>query len=113
MLTFADCQKLLGSRTSKKLENNAYLVPLRGEFPNVTEHGARLHNTHVVKIYPDKYVLTTGGWQTVTTKDRLNKHGPVRITQRKGAWYWYDRFTDMGHVFQDGLTVACISGELV
>ena len=114
MLTFQQCQDKIGNRERKKLENNTYLERIHDSANGDTvAYGVKLHDTFVVKIYPDKCVLTTGGWQTLTTKDRLNKYGPVRITQRKGAWYWYDRFTDMDHVFQDGLTIACISGELV
>lgn len=114
MLTFDKCTEILGNRTSKKLENNTYLVPLRGEFPNVTEFGIRLHNTYVVRITADGYTLATGGYQTVTTKDRLNKYGPVMIWQRGYVWYWAPRPMlngDAAKVFQDGLHIS--SGELV
>jgi hypothetical protein len=112
MLTFEDCQKMLGSRTSKKLENNTYLVPLRGEFPNVTEYGVRLHNTYVVKITAEGHELTTGGYQTATTKDRLNKYGPVRIWQRDGVWYWWTLPVTTGvkaNIFKDGLFIPALS----
>jgi len=120
MLTFEDCQKLLDNRTSKKLENNTYLVPLRGDFPNVTEYGVRLHNTPVIRITAEGYTLTTGGYQTATTKDRLNKYGPVAVWQRSGTWYWSKRPVrafDDAKVFQDGLVIpssvpvgACVDG---
>ena len=43
MLMFEQCKTILGSRTSKKLENNTYLVPLRGECLGVaaTRHVGR------------------------------------------------------------------------
>jgi hypothetical protein len=47
-----------------------------------------LHSTKVVVLYPNGLVkLQTGGWMTSTTKDRMNKYSPVRVTQRKGEWY--------------------------
>lgn len=108
MLTFEQCKTVLGSRTSKKLENNTYLVPLRGEFPNVTEFGVRLHNTHIIRITEDDYTLTSGGYQTATTKDRLNKYGPVRIWQKDHVWFWWPLPVTTGtqsNVFKDGLVI--------
>ena len=31
------------------------------------------HNTEVVKITDDKIILNSGGWQTATTKRRMNQ----------------------------------------
>jgi hypothetical protein len=47
-----------------------------------------LHNTKVVVFYPNGLVkLSTGGWTTSTTKDRINKYSPVKVHQRKFDWY--------------------------
>lgn len=47
----------------------------------------RLHRTDIVQTYVDGRVkLNTGGWQTVTTKDRLNSFAPCRIYSEKGVW---------------------------
>lgn len=65
----------------KPLENNTRL------FDRGTHFAVRLHNTDVVRIYPDGWALYTGGYHSVTTKDRLNKYGPLLIYQRNWIWY--------------------------
>lgn len=42
--------------------------------------GVRLHETVVVAYLPDgRYVLNTGGWNTATTKDRINSFSPAHL----------------------------------
>lgn len=60
------------------------------------EDGARiirLHHTDILTFQTDnKIVLNTSGWQTVTTKDRMNAHLPwpdYKIAATKGQWYIY------------------------
>ena len=67
----------------RKLENNTYLEMTPEGVP-----GVKLHGTFVVKINPDgTYTLDSGGWQTVTTKDRINGYSPVALYQHKGEWF--------------------------
>ena len=48
----------------------------------------KFHNTDVVTISPQNiYTLNNGGWQTVTTKERINRYAPVDIVQRDFSWY--------------------------
>jgi hypothetical protein len=79
-----------------KLDHNTYLSQkATGEFQVV------LHQTAIITIFPNEtYRLDTGGWYTVTTKERLNQFGPVRINQQKGQWFLAD-----GRSFQDGMIV--------
>lgn len=45
----------------------------------------RLHNTRVVTFYPDgRIMLDSGGWQTPTTRDRMNRCG-VRVSMAGGV----------------------------
>jgi hypothetical protein len=68
--------------TGKPLENNTRLIKTDKGY------GIKLHNTVVVEILSgDKYILNTGGWQTVTTKDRINNYSPARLWQQKSIWY--------------------------
>jgi hypothetical protein len=47
----------------------------------------RLHQTDIVRRKPDgRFVLDSGGYKTVTTKDRMNRFSPFRISQAKGVW---------------------------
>lgn len=67
----------------KPLQNNTRLFR-RG--PDVL--AVRLHATDVVTVWEDSRVaLDSGGWQTMTTKDRMNGYAPVRISSVKGTWY--------------------------
>lgn len=50
----------------------------------------RLHGTDVVEKRTDgSCVLNSGGWRTVTTKDRMQSHMPdgYALLQEKGIWY--------------------------
>ena len=48
----------------------------------------RLHLTDIIETLPDGRVrLNSGGWKTVTTKDRFNKYTPYRVWSDKGTWY--------------------------
>jgi len=71
------------NRKSRKLENNTY-----GYIEDDGSVGVELHSTKVVTLYANGLVkLASGGWQTVTTKDRMNRYSPVSVRQRKGDWY--------------------------
>lgn len=50
----------------------------------------RLHRTDIVRKLADgSVILTSGGWQTLTTKERMNAQMPAgaSIYQAKGLWY--------------------------
>jgi hypothetical protein len=64
----------------------------------------RLHNTDVVTKHPDDtYTLNSGGWKTVTTKDRINTYFPGSVWSDKGLWY-VGRGVNRS-VFYDGMRV--------
>lgn len=85
MLTFNECENLMarGRNGMKKLGNNTYLEEIvPGTF------GVRLHGTYVVRIHRDgTYTLNSGGWRTVTTKQRINEYSPAKLFQEKHVWY--------------------------
>lgn len=69
--------------TARKVANNT--------FKYVAEDGSnviRLHTTDVVKLLPDgRIVLNSGGWKSVTTKDRMNAFAPgYHIYSAMGGW---------------------------
>ena len=71
------------NRKSRKLENNT-----RGYIEYDGSVSIELHSTKVVVLYPNGLVkLQTGGWQTVTTKDRINQYSPYKVYQRNHEWY--------------------------
>jgi hypothetical protein len=99
MLSYTQADSTLAAARGgrKKLENNTYLERIDAE-----TIGVRLHETFVVRINRDgTYSLHTGGWMTVTTKDRINAYGPVGVSQHKGDWFLGD-----GTPFVDGMTIT-------
>lgn len=105
--TFAQCASLAQTR-KRKLANNTYLV-LRDD----GGYGIKLHDTEIVIHYQDRIVLDSGGWQTVTTKARMNDFSPFRVWQQRGVWYVTSADRDTA-VFADGITFHAdgrISGE--
>jgi len=69
--------------------------------------GIKLHDTYVVKIRDDgSWQLFTGGWYTVTTKDRINGYAPVRVASDRGRWYVYSHDWKDRVPFFDGIAVT-------
>ena len=64
----------------------------------------RLHRTDIVTFKSNgDIVLSSGGWRTVTTKDRINRFAPVRVHAERGVWYVSNG--DAAIPFVDGLTL--------
>lgn len=90
-----------GKRNSnrRKVGNNTY-----AEILHDNSVGIMLHSTYVVKIHEDNtYTLQTGGWQTVTTKDRINQYSPVRVYQRN--YEWFVKINNKEYPFMEGMVV--------
>ena len=84
----------------RKVGNNTYAEILSDDTVAI-----KLHSTYVVKINPNgTYTLNSGGWQTSTTKDRINQYSPVRVYQRK--FEWYISLNGKEYPFMDGMVVS-------
>lgn len=82
----------------RKVDNNTWLVRREGHV------ALRLHNTDILKYWPDGSVeYYAGNWQTWTTKDRLNKFGPLRIYSDRGVWLTGRNGSTVA--FEDGMRV--------
>lgn len=46
-----------------------------------------LHNTAIAKYRRGRLTIQTGGWNTATTKERLNGSGWVKVTTCRGQLY--------------------------
>jgi len=95
----------------RKVANNTWLER-RGD----DTIAVRLHDTDVVTYHRDGRVqLFTGGWLTVTTKERINRFAPVRVWSDKGRWQvsypvptaasWGDLDSHPVVPFADGITL--------
>jgi len=94
-LSYEEGLAKLKGKEKKPLENNTYLVKVDDK-----TLGVKLHDTIVVYIFKSGvYQLDTGGWRSVTTKDRINRYGPARVNQKNNIWYIGDG------IFEDGVRV--------
>jgi hypothetical protein len=79
-MNYTKANELHGKRARRKLCNNTYLER-RG-----ADIAVRLHATDVLVFRPDNSVVyNSGGWRTVTTKERMNSYGA------DGRWIWQDK----------------------
>lgn len=84
----------------RKVGNNTY-----AEILHDGSVGIMLHSTYVVKIHEDgTFTLNSGGWQTLTTKDRINQYSPKRVYQKD--FTWYVRMNGKDYPFIDGMVVS-------
>jgi hypothetical protein len=105
--SWAACRDILVGRKSKKIANNTYL-----ERDFITDDGndvifrVRLHRTRIVSFYRNGDVeVHTGGWLTVTTKERINRYLPpgYNVWSERGQWYTH---TSRGRFeFETGMTI--------
>lgn len=74
MASYFTCEKLYASRKKgrdyKVLSHNQILLYDERENCYLHKH----HNTITVRIYPDRFVLNTGGWDTVTTWKKMHEY---------------------------------------
>lgn len=81
--TWHEAMEFIGERDSRKIDNNTYLV--RGYADTLA---VRLHNTEVVTYFPDgRIMLNTGGYETTTTKRRMNSYSSAYVYQKDCEWY--------------------------
>lgn len=79
----AEFDAWLGNKSSRKVSHNTY-AERHGD-----DIGIRLHATTIITYHPDGSVtFNSGGWRTVTTKDRLNNVGPrwLGVQSADGVW---------------------------
>jgi hypothetical protein len=102
-MTYSEAVKMVrGKRNAdrRKVGNNTYAEILHDGTVAI-----KLHNTYVVKINPNgTYTLNSGGWQTVTTKDRINQYSPRYVFQKN--YEWFVKINDKTYPFMDGMVVS-------
>jgi hypothetical protein len=88
-MSYADVQAALHGRQRKKIGNHTYLEKVGEEIHYI------LWGTSVAIFTPNKIKLYAGGYQTSTTKDRINKALALAVdTDPKPYvfqedWQWY------------------------
>ena len=103
---YAEALIVLAGRESVRLGNNTYL--------ETRSYGivVRFHDTPIVKFWESGCVtLHTGGYRTVTTKERMNQFITGKIYQKAGAWFYAECGSDgmvcweHPYTFTEGFTV--------
>lgn len=100
-LLFHDLDKQLGDRDRRKVQNNTYLNR-RGE----DAIAVTLHATDVLTANSNgTVVLNSGGWHTMTTKDRINGWLPAGwvLFQKDGDWIVRGPYGSVE--FEDGMVI--------
>jgi hypothetical protein len=115
-MNYGEADKLLQGRCkqSRKVANNTYL---RRHADCID---VRIHATDVVTFWADGRVeLRSGGWNTMTTKDRINRYLPRgwQLWSERALWilHWHKCASWQQHeqeclgskeyLFQDGITI--------
>ena len=75
------------------------------------------HNTAVVQVVNDRYViLNSGGWLTPTTKRRMNQASDVYrlnyLVYQKG-WVWYVQTPEVTAEFVDNIIIDKVTGKIL
>jgi hypothetical protein len=115
--SYEDASAYLGKKLDRPFANNT-----RVRRVDASACALKLHATDVVTWYEDgRTVLDSGGWLTVTTKDRMNWGLPRgwRVWSDKGVWYvsqgWpFSTPKPKTYAYADGLTIAAddsVTGE--
>lgn len=101
MTTKTESLKNIQCTTSRVVANNTFMYTAMD-----TSTVFRLHMTDIVTIKPDdSYILNSGGWRTVTTKERINRYlpGGVALFSVKGVWKLFGQQWCV--LFEDGMVI--------
>ncbi len=98
-MTHDEARNLLNGKIQKKINHNTYLRNDGNGNLSIV-----FYNTAIVTICEDgTYVLNSGGFRTVTTKERIRQYTPAKLYQEKKQWMIGDElFTDGVIVGEDG-----------
>lgn len=96
--------KKSGVKRSRRIANNT--LELLDDDGN--REAIRLHDTNILTWDHDYIVLENGGYQTRTTKQRLNEYLPygVSISQKNFTWYVNDNRDNTTKEYQNGMRIA-------
>lgn len=98
--SYNDAMEYLGGKSERPLAHNTRIELDSGCFK------IKYHGNTIAELHPEKIVLSSCGWMTLTTKERLNWFIPDEyyIYQEKGVWYVRNYVKDETMTFQDGIT---------
>lgn len=74
------------------------------------ERVIRLHDTDILTFQKNIITYNSGGWQTVTTKQRMNEHAPANIWQKNSIWYLF--YMEKEVIYADNMTLNIKTGRI-
>ena len=108
--TYEQLDKHLGSRDERPLAHNTRIFRDKDITNDMIFIGVVYHSTTIARLYPDGSVeIRHGGWQSNTTKDRLNWFTqPIGYTvyQKDWAWYVYNYRTGETFEYENGMVLG-------
>lgn len=103
---YTEAKAILAGRSSLRLGNNTYLEQ---HFTGIV---VRLHSTNIVVFQESGTRLYSGGYRTVTTKDRINQCIEGVVFQRDFEWFYvpsgpngYPNWDTTPIPFEEGMSV--------
>jgi len=96
-MSWEEANRILGDKDSIKMPGQKKGYRLGNTYLERRSDGGialRLYDTDIITYYPDHFVLNTGGWNTMTTRSRMNEFIPVgTVWNHKGdlhysPYYW-------------------------
>lgn len=106
--SYESAEKVLDGKKRKKVGNNTYLEVKDDSI------AVRLHDTHVVKYFKSgDIVLNTGGFNTHTTRDRINSYTPNEISVHTKNHILKLKVSENTYNFQDGIIVNTETFEVI
>ena len=91
-----------GTKSTVKIDNNTYKIT------SSKCEAIRLHDTNILTWEHDYIILNSGGFETKTTMERINKYLPkgVYIYQKAFKWFVKDDRDNTVKDFVDGMKIA-------
>ena len=94
------CLEILNGKDSRKLCGNTYL-----ELDSNGDPAVRLWRTKIITFKEnDVVVLRSGGWESVTTKNRMARYSPYIPYSWKGQWTIYH--LGRHYIFKGGMEIT-------
>jgi hypothetical protein len=112
---FQNALDFLNGKTRRKIKANTYLEVL-----DDNTLGVLYHQTYILKINKDQtFTLNTGGWNTVTTRERMRRaialFNPMSknyVFTKKGELFFQETAKQAVEFF-DGMIVSATTGRCV
>lgn len=108
--SYTEVNQWMGKKTSRPATHGRSTRIERRDSGGIA---VKYHDTDVVTYYPDKIVLNSGGYHTVTTKARINEYAHINVYSERGMWYVSKRGNwDVRVTYRDGLALSW-SGDVL